>query len=106
MEVWHTARHAGPVTLNRSTEPVSATVFITLVDSCSSNQGILRNMRKVEFVKFISILIRALHWTRIWSILKLSEHISGLQTPNIHVTLVTKTEISYNTRKSVLLMQK
>jgi len=68
MEVWHTARHTGPVTLNRSTEPVSVTIFITLVDSCSSNQGILRNMTKVEFVKFIPILIRALQWALIWSI--------------------------------------
>lgn len=43
-EVWHTARHAGPFTLNQSTEPVSVTICITLVDSCSSIQGILRNL--------------------------------------------------------------
>jgi hypothetical protein len=65
MEVWQTARLAGPVTLNRPTEPVSVTIFITLVDSCLNNQGILHNMRKIELVKFISILIRALHWALI-----------------------------------------
>jgi hypothetical protein len=68
MGFWHTARHAGPVTLNRSTEPVSVTIFITLVDSCSSNQGILHNITKVKFVKFVSVLTRALLWALVWSI--------------------------------------
>lgn len=101
MEVWHTARRAVPVTLNRSTEPVSVTIFITLVDNCSSNlQYEESRICKIYFYANTSspLGLDLVH-------LKTVRHFSCLQTLNICVTIVTKTEISLNIRKSVLLMQ-